>query len=79
MKKTRQDKILEIIKSRPVETQEELLDALKAGGFSVTQATVSRDIRELRLSKAQNSRGKTVYAPDFQQDDTLKHYREIFK
>ena len=49
MKTKRQEKILEIIASRPIETQEQLLQALKAAGMNVTQATISRDIKELHL------------------------------
>ena len=51
MKKTRHRKIVEIIEKKDVETQEELAGYLKEAGFAVTQATVSRDIRELKLSK----------------------------
>lgn len=52
MKAKRQDKILELIREHDVETQEELADLLQQAGYQVTQATVSRDIRELRLTKA---------------------------
>ena len=52
-KETRQKKIMEIIRKDDVGTQEELSDRLKEAGFSVTQATVSRDIRELKLTKRQ--------------------------
>ena len=51
MKARRQTKILELIKDKRIETQEELLNELRGQGFNVTQATVSRDIRELNLSK----------------------------
>ena len=51
MKSARQIAILEIIAERAVETQEDLADALRRRGFQVTQATVSRDIKELRLVK----------------------------
>ena len=51
MKAKRQTKILEIIANYEVTTQEELADRLQAEGFQVTQATVSRDIRELHLYK----------------------------
>ena len=49
MKKRRQSKILEIISLYNVETQEELQQYLKESGFEITQATISRDIKELRL------------------------------
>lgn len=51
MKSNRQDKIMEIISSRDVETQEQLLSELQAAGFHTTQATISRDIKELRIVK----------------------------
>lgn len=51
MKSKRQEKILEIIASRCIETQEDLIAALKNEGFKVTQATASRDIRQLKLLK----------------------------
>ncbi len=59
MKTARQSRILEIIQSRRIETQDELIGALQESGFPVTQATVSRDIKELRLVKALD--GKGVY------------------
>ena len=62
MKSTRQDAILEIIGRMDVETQEELADELRTMGFKVTQATVSRDIKELRLVKALTSNGAYKYA-----------------
>ena len=55
MKKTRHRKTVEIIEKKDVETQEELAGYLKEAGFAVTQATVSRDIRELKLSRNSNS------------------------
>ena len=61
MKKTRHRKIVEIIEKRDVETQEELAGYLKEAGFAVTQATVSRDIRELKLSKVPTGGGKHKY------------------
>ncbi|EHI99750.1 arginine repressor, ArgR [Clostridium sp. DL-VIII] len=62
MKSKRHTKILEIIGSREIETQEELAEALKKEGFDVTQATVSRDIKNLKLIKMQSSNGKSKYA-----------------
>ena len=61
MKKDRHQRIREIIGSRNVETQEELAEALRAEGFAVTQATVSRDIRELKLSKMAAGDGRQKY------------------
>ena len=68
MKKTRHRKIVEIIEKYDVETQEELAGYLKAAGFVVTQATVSRDIRELKLSKVPAGNGRQKYAV-LRQDD----------
>ena len=61
MKKTRHRKIVEIIERYQVETQEELANYLKEAGFEVTQATVSRDIRELKLTKAPTGDGRQKY------------------
>lgn len=61
-KETRQEKIIEIIRKVDVGTQEELADRLKEAGFSVTQATVSRDIRELKLTKTPMKSGGQKYA-----------------
>lgn len=55
-------KIREIVASREIETQEELVRALRESGFQVTQATVSRDIKELRLIKTPTGDGRYVYA-----------------
>ena len=52
MKNARQEQILRLIASEQIETQEELASRLNRAGFSVAQATVSRDIRELKLRKA---------------------------
>jgi transcriptional regulator of arginine metabolism len=62
MKHSRHEKILELIKENGIGTQEELLDFLKHGGFDVTQATVSRDIKELRLIKSLAGNGQYVYS-----------------
>ena len=62
MKSKRHEKILELIERLDIETQESLLAELRAGGFSVTQATVSRDIRELGLVKAQSGKGTYKYS-----------------
>ncbi len=64
MKTLRQTKILEIIRDHPVETQSELLDFLRSEGFAVTQATVSRDIKEMRLVKLLDSDGKYKYSSE---------------
>ena len=61
MKKKRHDKILEIIKENEIDTQGELAQMLRESGFNVTQATVSRDIRELGLVKVAASGTKQKY------------------
>ena len=62
MKVDRQAKILTLIEEYPIETQEELAEKLVEAGFRVTQATVSRDIRELRLTKVVGDNGRQRYA-----------------
>lgn len=69
MKKVRHRKIVEVIEKYDVETQEELAGYLKEAGFAVTQATVSRDIRELKLSKVPSGSGKQKYVV-LKQDDS---------
>ena len=61
MKKNRLDKIIEIITAYEVETQDDLIEHLRREGFDVTQATVSRDIRELKLTKVMTGRGNYRY------------------
>ena len=61
MKNSRHTKILEIISEYNIETQDELIAKLCESGYDVTQATVSRDMRELKLAKVQTARGKYKY------------------
>lgn len=61
MKKKRQDKIVELIGNRDIERQEDLAECLKNEGFDVTQATVSRDIKELKLTKMSIGGGRQKY------------------
>ena len=61
MKLERHSKIVELIGKYEVETQDELAERLKDAGFQVTQATISRDIRELRLTKVQAGKGRQRY------------------
>lgn len=61
MKGNRHAKIVELISQHEVETQEELADLLNEAGFKVTQATVSRDIRDLKLTKVLAQDGKQKY------------------
>lgn len=71
MKTVRQVAILDIIEKQEIETQEELAGALNARGIRVTQATVSRDIKELRLLKVLTPSGKYKYATGDQADNNL--------
>ncbi len=61
MKRQRHEVVVDLIKKYDIETQEELAAYLKAEGYEVTQATVSRDIRELKLSKIATGSGKQKY------------------
>lgn len=61
MKIERQSKVIEIIQNNVVETQEELAEKLKEAGFDVTQATISRDIRELNITKMPTQENKQKY------------------
>ena len=62
MKKGRQEKILELITRYEIETQDELMKRLQSEGFKVTQATVSRDLKELKLTKTLTARGTYRYS-----------------
>lgn len=62
MKVTRQARILELINSKEIETQEELAEELRKSGIDVTQATVSRDIKELKLIKVLSGKDTYKYA-----------------
>ena len=62
MKSSRQAKILEIVSTRDVETQEQLLELLQKAGFTSTQATISRDIKELHIVKELTKYGTYRYA-----------------
>ena len=71
MKSVRHDLILDIIDKKDIETQDELAAELRARGVKVTQATVSRDIKELRLLKVLTPSGKYKYATGDQADNNL--------
>ena len=62
MKSARHEKIIELIQEYDIDTQEELAARLNEAGFKVTQATVSRDIRDLKLTKIPSENGKQRYA-----------------
>ena len=76
MKVSRHAKIIELISRYDIETQEELAEYLNRAGFKVTQATVSRDIKELRLVKSLSSNGKYKYSTgrDNARDISSKFY-----
>lgn len=81
MKSSRQDKILEIIAEKDVETQGQLIEELQARGVRSTQATLSRDIKELRLVKELTGAGKYRYvaaAKDELSDHDVR-LKKIFK
>lgn len=61
MRNKRHDAILKLISEQNIETQQELTSALSELGFNVTQATISRDIKELRLLKQLNQNGRYIY------------------
>ena len=61
MKLGRQSKIIELVNKNDIETQEELADLLTKAGYNVTQATISRDIRELKLTKVAGDDGRQKY------------------
>ena len=73
MKYNRHSKILELIERNAIETQEELAEKLKALGMDVTQATVSRDIKELRLIKVMNEDGRYRYAALAQSEGSISN------
>ena len=79
MKLERHSKIVELIGRYEIETQEELAERLKEAGFHVTQATVSRDIRELKLTKIQAESGRQRYVVMHSQGAFSDKYIRILK
>ena len=80
MKTKRQTKIIEVIKKNDICTQEELSDFLIKEGYKVTQATVSRDIRELKLTKIQTVSGKQKYVAFSEKNEgMLEKYHRVFR
>ncbi|MCQ2418510.1 MAG: arginine repressor [Clostridia bacterium] len=81
MKSKRQTKILEIISEKDIETQEQLLESLKEAGMDCTQATISRDIKELRIVKELTVMGNYRYAAPAQEAATTfsERLNTIFK
>ena len=81
MRATRQNAILAIVSEFEIQTQEELSEKLRQMGYEVTQATVSRDIKELRLVKVRNDSGVVCYRTDSQTEtsDVEQRLRSILK
>ena len=80
MKNKRHDKIIEIIAQHVVETQEQLVTYLRQAGFDITQATVSRDIRKLKLSKQITEDGRQKYVYSSADPETMQEkYVSVLK
>ena len=79
VKVERHSKIVELIGKYEIETQEELAEYLNSAGYRVTQATVSRDIRELKLSKVQSESGKQRYVVLQNQETFSDKYIRILR
>lgn len=80
MRISRQNKILELIENYEIETQDKLVSMLKEHGYDATQATISRDIKELQLIKILSSTGKYKYATaSSQQGPMTDRFSNIFK
>ncbi len=79
MKSDRHAKIVELIGKYDIETQEELAEMLNQSGYNVTQATVSRDIRELKLAKVQTGEKRQKYALMQNDDGMADKYIRVLK
>ncbi len=80
MRISRQNKILELIDNYEIETQDKLVSMLKEHGYDATQATISRDIKELQLIKILSSAGKYKYATAASQQGVMTdRFSNIFK
>ena len=80
MKSERQSAILDLIMKKEIGTQEDLMAELRRAGYDVTQATVSRDIREMKLTKVALSDGKLRYvAYRKSEEDLTEKYHRIFR
>ena len=77
MKQNRHQKIAELVSRYEIETQEELVEKLKEAGFSVTQATISRDIRQMNLSKLPTGNGRQKYVILKQEHELLADNKYI--
>ena len=79
MKSNRHERIIEIISTQDIETQEELARILREEGYEVTQATISRDIRQLKLTKVSLSNGHQKYALTKNDTSFADKYTRIMK
>lgn len=79
MKVNRHQKIVELVSKYHIETQEELADRLREEGFQITQATVSRDIRDLKLTKVQTDDGRQKYVVLKATENALRDKYTYFK
>lgn len=80
MRYARQNKILEIISNYEVDTQDKLVSLLQESGFNVTQATISRDIKELQLIKTLSPSGKYIYTASKNIDQPISdRFVKIFR
>ena len=80
MRYARHREILDLIRTHDISTQQRLADLLRESGFRVTQATISRDIRELGLVKTVSERGKSVYALPVKTDSPLEErFKKILR
>ena len=80
MKSGRQEALKKIISEKEIETQNQLLEELNKIGISTTQATLSRDIKNLQLTKALNNNNKYVYTVSSKKDDgSLSRLMKIFR
>ena len=80
MKNARHQQILLLIRQYDIETQEELADLLNKTGFTVTQATVSRDIRQLQLQKVHTENGRQKYVQNQEENvDLSRRYKRVLR
>ncbi len=80
MRISRQNKILELIENHEIETQDKLVSMLRDFGYEVTQATISRDIKELQLIKTMSSTGKYKYATSASKEGLMSdRFSNIFR
>jgi transcriptional regulator of arginine metabolism len=80
MRYARQNKIIELINSYEIDTQEKLASMLRESGFEVTQATISRDIKDLQLIKTLTNSGKYKYAANLSKDMPVsERFVKIFR